>query len=182
MKEFLAYPVVLILLLGTGTPAFADFQKGLDAVNRGDFATALKEWKPLAEQGHAEAQYNLGVMYDRGEGVTQDDKAALKWYKRAAEQGDADAQNNLGFMYNHGQGVTQDDKAAIKWYKLAAEQGFPVAHYHLGNLYFNGHGVSQDYARAYMWWNIAASKGYTDAVAGRTAVQNVMTPTQIEKA
>jgi len=64
MKGFLIFPVLLILLFGT--PTFADFQKGLDAANRGDFATAFKEWKPLAEQGHANAQDGLGVMYNNG--------------------------------------------------------------------------------------------------------------------
>jgi len=68
------FPVLLILLFGT--PAFADFQKGLDAANRGDFATALKEWKPLAEQGDAYAQNYLGFMYQNGQGVTQDYKVA----------------------------------------------------------------------------------------------------------
>ena len=74
------------------------------------------------------------------------------------------------------------NKAALGWFKLGAEQGYANAQYNLGILYANGFGVTQDYARAYMWWNIAASKGNTDAVAWRTAVQNVMTPAQIEKA
>jgi len=74
------------------------------------------------------------------------------------------------------------NKAALGWFKLGAEQGYANAQYNLGILYANGFGVTQDYARAYMWWDIAASKGNTDAVAWRTAVQNVMTPAQIEKA
>ena len=77
-------------------------KKGLDAHERGDYVTALKEWRPLAERGDANAQSNLGVMYDKGQGVPQDDKTAVKWYTLAAEQGNALAQYNLGVMYANG--------------------------------------------------------------------------------
>ena len=100
----------------------ADFAKGFDAFKSGDYATALKEWTPLAEQGVANAQYNLGLMYSNGKGVIQDYKTAVKWYTRSAEQGYARAQFNLGLMYNTGKGVIQDYKTAVNWYTLAAEQ------------------------------------------------------------
>ena len=91
-----------------------DFQKGLDAAQRGDYNTALKEWTSLAEQGDAKAQFNLGIMYERGQGVLQDYKTAVKWYALSAEQGDALAQYNLGVIYDKGQGVLQDYKTAVK--------------------------------------------------------------------
>ena len=72
-----------------------------------------------AEQGDADAQYNLGVMYDNGEGVPEDDAEAVRWYRLAADQGDADAQHTLGFMYAYGEGVSQDDVAAHMWFDLA---------------------------------------------------------------
>ena len=116
--------LTLAVLLGSaGVSESADFQKGLDAARSGDFATALREWKPLAEQGDAVAQYALGVMYRKGDGVPQNDKTAVKWYTLAAEQGDAFAQYNLGSMYKKGKGVPRDYKTAVKWYTLAAEQG-----------------------------------------------------------
>ena len=87
----------------------ADFQKGLTAYQSGDFATALREWTPLAEQGNASAQYNLGLMYRNGRGVPQDDKTAVKWYRLAAEQGHASAQYNLGQTYRKGDGVPKND-------------------------------------------------------------------------
>ncbi len=121
MKGFLAYAVLLTLLFGT--PAIADFQKGLDAYESDDYATALKEWKPLVEQGNAAAQNNLGVMYDNGFGVTQDYKAAFKWYKLAAEQGHANAQLDLSIMYRNGEGVIQDYTLALMWLNIAASQG-----------------------------------------------------------
>jgi TPR repeat protein len=125
MKRLLILPVLLLLV---GTPASsADFQKGLDAAESGDYATALREWTPLAEQGHAGAQNNLGVMYDNGEGVPQNYKTAFKWYTLAAEQGYADAQYNLGVMYANGEGVLQDYVRAHMWWNIAASSGVKVA-------------------------------------------------------
>ncbi|KAL1003447.1 sel1 repeat family protein, partial [Haemophilus influenzae] len=85
------------------------FQQGLTAYEQSDYQTAFKLWLPLAEQGEADAQFSLGVMYAVGRGVKQDDFEAVKWYRKAAEQGDADAQVSLGVMYAVGRGVKQDD-------------------------------------------------------------------------
>ena len=104
-------------------PTSAGFQKGLDAYNKRDYATALREWTPLAEQGLADAQYNLGVMYRDGQGVPRDHKTAVKWLKLAAEQGDANAQLNLGLMYGDGAGVIQDNVYAHMWGNIAASNG-----------------------------------------------------------
>jgi TPR repeat protein len=127
--------LTIALLLGSaGMSWSANFQKGFTAAQSGDFATALREWTPLAEQGDAYAQSNLGVMYDKGKGVPQDYKTAVKWYRLAAEQGDAVAQTNLGLMYSKGRGVPQDHKTAAKWYKLAAKQGPARVQTNLNNL------------------------------------------------
>ena len=98
-----------------------DFGKGLVAAQSGDFATALKEWLPLAEQGDALAQTGVGFMYDNGFGVVQDYAESVNWYRLAAEQGNQDAQYNIGLMYANGNGVIQDYAEAVKWYRLAAE-------------------------------------------------------------
>ena len=100
-----------------------NFDKGKDAYNSGDYATALNEWKPLAEQGDDSAQYNLGVIYANGEGVPQDYEEAVKWYRLAAEQGHAVAQYNLGLMYAKGEGVLQDNVLAHMWFNLGAANG-----------------------------------------------------------
>ena len=100
-----------------------EMEKAIEAMERGDYATAFKISLPLAEQGDAEAQYNLGFMYDDGLGVPQDYAEAMKWYRKSAEQGDADAQNNLGSMYKEGQGVSQDYVQAYMWLDLAAKKG-----------------------------------------------------------
>ena len=115
--------LTIAVLLGNVEVSWsADFDKGETAHKSGDYATALREWTPLAEQGDAVAQYNLGVLYRDGQGVPQDYKTAVKWTRLSAEQGDADAQYNLGSMYRKGQGVLQDYKTARKWYRLSAEQ------------------------------------------------------------
>ena len=105
MRTLIIIPVLFFSLFLGASSYSADFDKGLTAAQSGDFATALKEWKPLAEQGHAKAQYNLGVMYERGDGVPQDHKEAVRLYRLAAEQGNAKAQFNLRFMYRNGKGI-----------------------------------------------------------------------------
>ena len=128
--------IVLVLALALPAPVLAaDYEAGWEAYNRGDYATAWEEWLPLAEQGHAAAQSNLGLMYSSGHGVPQDYAVAAKWYRRAAEQGFARAQFNLGTMYEHGKSVAQDYAEAARWYELAAAQGDPDAQNQLGFLY-----------------------------------------------
>ena len=85
------------------------------AYNAGDYQKAYRLFKPLAEQGFAPAQHNLGVMYDEGNGVPEDDARAVHWYRKAAEQGDAEALYNLGWMYDNGEGVPEDNAKAVHW-------------------------------------------------------------------
>ncbi len=99
----------------------------MKAYLRGDHPTALKEWRPLAEQGTADAQFNLGVMYYFGRGVRQDYKEAVRWYRLAAAQGHASAQYYQGRMYFMGRGVPQDFVQAHMWSSLAAAQGHELA-------------------------------------------------------
>lgn len=163
-------------------PYSDEFYKGLNALQRGDVATALRELKPLAEKGDEQAQYFLGAIYTRGEGVPQDHKAAMKWYRLAAEQGNARAQRGLGLIYLSGLGVPQNYKMAIKWFRLAAQKLEPQAQTNLGVMYLKGQGVLQDYRRAHMWFNIAGSHGDKNGEKLRDMVAKQMTPSQIEKA
>ncbi len=151
------------MLLAVASVASAGFDEGYAAWERGDYRTAMAEWRPLAEQGDAVAQYNLGLMYYKGLGVPQDYKEAVKWYRLAAEQGDADAQNNLGAMYQDGSGVPQDYAEAVKWYRLAAEQGIAKAQYTLGGIYYSGQGVPQDIKKAFSWFSKSAEQGHASA-------------------
>jgi len=111
--------MVLPLLLAVHGLAAGGIERGGAAYNQGDYGTALREWRPLAEQGDAGAQLNLGFMYDNGYGVPQDYNEAIKWYRRAAEQGNDRAQYNLGLMYDVGYGVPQNFVRAHMWYDIA---------------------------------------------------------------
>ena len=171
-----------LLIFSCATAWAADFDKGVAAYNAGDSATALAEFKPLAEQGDAVAQYNVALMYANGEGVIEDDKEAVKWYRLAAEQGIAEAQYNLGNMYDNGEGVIEDDKEAVKWFRLAAEQGGADAQSKLGFRYGTGQGVIQDNVYAHMWWNLAAASGNEAARSNKDILVKQMTPQDISKA
>ena len=134
-----------------------------NAYNNGDYTTALREVKPVAEQGLSEAQVLLGVIYELGQGVAQDFSIAVEWYHRAAEQGDATAQRNLGNKYYHGEGVALSYPEAAKWYLKSAEQGHPESQHNLGFLYANGQGVPQDFVAARKWWLKAATSGHMES-------------------
>ena len=188
MGKVLATPLVaLMLTVGVGGIVRAGpLEDGNAAYQRGDITTALRLLRPLAEQGNAYAQFSLGVMYAKGQGVTQDYKEAMEWYRRSADQGFAIAQSNLGVMYANGQGVTQDYKAAVKWLRLAAEQSNANAQSNLGAMYAKGQGVTQDFLRAYMWLNLAASKfsgvDGQRATSNRDRIAKSLTPAQIVQA
>jgi TPR repeat protein len=120
----LLFPLALVLsIVCLVVPAWADFQTGMDAYNRGDFAAALREWQPLAEQGDARAQFSFGLLYENGDGVPRDYAKARQWYEKAAAQGDAKAQLYLGMQYSFGQGGPVDLVQAYMWYSLAAGNG-----------------------------------------------------------
>jgi TPR repeat protein len=105
----------------------AGYNEGVVAYNRGDYATALKHFRPLADKGVAAAQNNIGVLYENGQGVPQNYAEAAKWYRLAADQGSAVAQFNLGLLYAKGQGVSQDYVFAHMWFNLSATQGNQAA-------------------------------------------------------
>ena len=144
--------LALIFLVGLSlfsSPSWgANYEKGLFAYDSGDFATALREWTPLAEQGNAYAQNYLGFMNSKGRGVPKNYKKAVQWYKLAADQGYALAQSNLGTMYREGRGVPKDYNVAARLYKLAADQGYGKAQYNLGVMFERGLGVPKDYKEA----------------------------------
>ncbi len=147
-----------------GAPAVAPapagtFAEARAAYDRGDYATALRIWRPLADRGDTYAQALLGFMYENGYGVAQDYAEAVRWYRLAADQGDAGGQAALGFMYYYGYGVAQDYAEAVRWYRLAAGQGDAGGQVALGFMYYYGYGVTQNYAEAVRWYRLAADQG-----------------------
>ena len=116
--------IALAFLTALSLPVSAqDFNKGLAAHNDGNYAAAIEEWKPLAEAGDVKSQYKLGIMYENGQGVIQENSEAIKWYRAAADQGDVEAQYKLGFMYRSGNSVNRDNKIAHMWYNIASANG-----------------------------------------------------------
>ena len=171
-----------LFVLALAVPAWAGFDEGVAAYKRGDYETAFREFRTLGEVGHASAQYNIGLMYDNGEGVPQDDAEALKWYLKAAKQGHGYAQVNLGVMYDNGQGVPQDYAEALKWYQKTAEQGEAMVQVKLAIMYGEGKGVPQDDVQALMWLNLAAAGGSKYAVKALDLIALDMTPADVSKA
>jgi TPR repeat protein len=141
----------------------ATFEDATSAFRRGDYATALRLFRALADRGNAGAQGKLGSMYYRSQGVPQDYAEAARWFRLAADQGEAAAQTLLGNMYSGGLGVRQDYAEAARWFRLAADQGKAIAQTLLGNMYSGGFGVPQDHAGAARWFRLAADQGEADA-------------------
>lgn len=161
--------------------ARADFDAGLKAARAGAFAVAMREWHPLALKGDAGAQFNLGLLYAQGSGVTLDEQQAAEWFRHAAEQGLAAAQYNLGTLYAAGRGVIQDDREAVAWYRKAAEQGHAGAQNNLGVMYRYGYGVAADpiLAFAFFQW---ASAGDEMARESLRQLSVELKPEQVERA
>jgi TPR repeat protein len=169
-----------ILVLSFAVPVTAGpLEDSRAAYEHGDFATAMRLFRSLAEHGNAIAQYNLGVMYYKGEGVSQSYPLAASWYRLAAWQGDASAQLGLGVLCYNGQGTLQSYTEALTWFRQAADQGSVQAQINLGAMYANGQGAPQDYIQAHMWLSLAAAKSETRAVELRNAVAAKMTAAQI---
>jgi len=121
-----------------------------------DLATTQR----AANQGDAVAQYNLAVMYDKGEHLPQNDAKAVHWYRKASEQGHAMAQTNLGIMYTTGQGVPKDYFIAAQWFQKAARSGVDRAQYNLGIMHYYGDGVVRDRQKGCTLLRASAEKGH----------------------
>jgi uncharacterized protein len=157
----------------------ADFQAGKRAYQQKDFAPAMKELTPLAEQGNAGAQLFLAKMYMSGQGVPKDADLAVRWFKAAADQGNAEGQFFLGAMYLL---PAKDIPQGLKWLRLSAEQGMADAQLLLGMAYLKGHDVPHDLVEADMWLELATSRGDEFAPSQRELAEKQMTPDQIAKA
>ncbi len=151
---------------GASPSANAAFRRGSEALDRKDYAEALRWYQRGADQGSAKAQFALGTMYVNGTAGRKDDAEGARLIRAAAEQGLAGAQSGLGVMYRAGVGVPQDYTQAAKWLRLAAEQGEASAQSQLASMYGLGQGVRQDYAEAVRWFRSAADQDYADAQYG----------------
>ncbi len=152
----------LALILSTSFAAYgfgADFNVGSQCYNSGDYLCASREWQPLADRGVGQAQFNLALLYSRGQGVDRDPSKAAQLFESAANQGLVQAQYNLGLAYLTGNGVAKNEDAAISWFQKAAELGDPNAADNLGTILEN----HNDYANAMKWYRKAADAGIAEA-------------------
>ena len=137
----------------------ADYAAGVAAARAGDYETARREWLPLAQDGHRDAQFNLALLYENGLGIAADGARAAYWFERAAEQDDRTAQAYLGEMYAKGLGVARNDAAALKWFRRAAELGHAVSQYNVGLFYASGRGIEPSDVQAYAWLTVGMENG-----------------------
>ena len=181
LNKFFA-TITIFLALSTSALA-SPFRDGLFAYYEGDYARAMNIWKPLAEEGHAKAQYNIGALYIDGIGVKQDLPKALEWLQKAAMQDETEALIELGGMYAHGMGVKQDHVKALEYYRLAVELGDYSVLSIFGYMYENGEGLPKNIELAYVWFSLATDFYESDGdkeSRDRAAAQ--MTAEQIKKA
>ena len=138
--------------------------------------------RKAAERGEVNAQFNLGITYWFGDGVTKNPVEAVNWYRKAAEQGLAKAQFNLGCAYSSGTGVIKDPFEAVNWYRNAAEQGFANAQYCLGIAYWYGEGAKKEPVEAYAWLNVASAFGCEPARSWRDSLTKDLSKEQSAEA
>ena len=148
--------IAIFLLISFAGAINADFDDAYGYLKQKEYIKALKEFKPLAEQGHVPSQMNLGWMHHKGLGVEQNYKTAIKWYEMAANQDNEDAQHTLGNLYRNGEGkkdaVTKDLNKAMYYYKKASDNGFPYSTFTIGLMYEKGEGVDKSVKNAAMWF------------------------------
>ena len=151
--------LVLLLAFAAACPAAADYEAGLAAARAGDYAAAMREWRPLAQGGNRDAQFNLGLLYENGLGVPADGAEAARWYRRAAKQDDRIAQAYLAEMHAKGLGIERNDIEALHWYRRAAERGHAASQFNVGLFYALGRGVAPDPVQAVAWITVARENG-----------------------
>lgn len=160
----IASGILASLLLFPIIAAAQDYQTGLNAATTGKYEDALKHWRPLAAKNHANAQYQLGLMYRHGRGVKRDYRQAAKWFGKAAEQEQPDSQFALGRLYVTGKGVKKDYSKALPLFRKAAAQGSLPAKINIAVMYRYGKGVRKSFGRALICYLDAGSKGYVPAL------------------
>jgi len=139
----------------------------------------IGEVEAKAEAGDADSQVELGLRYEKAEGVAKDPVEAVKWFRKAAEQNYAKAQCILAACVDAGEGVAKDPVEAAKWYRKAAEQNLGPAQRNLGRCYLRGDGVAEDLVEAYKWLLLAARQGDEHAKKAMTLLENALRPEQI---
>ena len=155
--------VLLLPLAGVRADSAQTLEDARSAYERGDYSAAYEGFLSLAETGNLDAQFELGYIYDFGEGVAENDSEAVKWWHRAAEQDHRPSQLMLGIKYRSGAGIPHDYTLARRWLRRAAAEGDGLAAKHLGYMHLLGEGVTRSPAAAVNWLGRAAARGEAEA-------------------
>ena len=138
-----------------------EYEKGMEALKSKDYSSAYDYFRKAAEQGHADAQNQVGEFYYEGNQVSQNAETAFQWYYAAALNGSIKGAGNLGYCFATGTGTVQNYQKAVEWLTKAAEGGDADAMVKLGVRYLNGQGVAKDERKAYQWMITAIEHGAT---------------------
>ncbi|WP_170606149.1 tetratricopeptide repeat protein [Ruegeria arenilitoris] len=180
MKKVIKSTAALLFLFLWEPVTAGTYEDGLAAAKRGDMATAVKLWTPLAERGDPQAQYDLGWLYFMRQ--PKDCASAIKWWNKAGNNGHSVAQYNIALAYDTGLCLPKNRSKAAVWYQLAAKRGYAPAQNNLAVLYDNGNGVERNKVKAYMWWTMAIENGHKRAPQFRKELSSRMTPSEISEA
>ncbi len=166
IRIYLAVITALFFAVGLSLSAHASpLEDGYQAVRNGNPEKGLAILQPLAEEGSADAQYAVAVLYKEGWGTEKDLSTAVGYYQRSAEQDHRDAMFEMGWLYQTGEGgLAKDYEKSAKWYLKAAEKGHPAAMYGIASLYYNGMGVKMDLDTATSWYQKSAAAGFPPAI------------------
>jgi TPR repeat protein len=177
----LAAIVAALLAIACLAPVRADFEQGLQAAKRRDFAQAYAHLLPAAQAGHAQAQLYVANMYRRGYGVERSYAQAARWYRAAAEQGEPSGMYNYAVHLREGLGVARDEDAATAWFEKGARAGHSASMLNLGLRYFNGLGAPLDKVLGYAWVHKAAGKGSVPAIHRRRGLVEELSAEEIKR-
>jgi uncharacterized protein len=161
----LATAFAILTFIGAGQSWAGPLEDAKSAYDKGDYSTALSLWRPLAEEGNAEAQRFIGILYENGHAVPRDGRQAVEWFRKAAAQGDAQAEYRLGARFVSGSdGLPEDAAQGLALMERAGENGYPRSFFWIGDYYRTGwHGIPENAAKAISWYRRAADLG--DALA-----------------
>lgn len=177
-----AIAAALLVISPNAFCAPTSFDRAETAYRANQFSVARPLFIEVAKNGDAIAEFRLGTMFAKGQGVPQDFALAAEWLAKSAARGYAPAQNSLGVRYEKGQGVPQNIPRAAVLYREAAEQRFGLAQANLADLHAKGLGVAEDKVLAAVWWTLAVANGETQAKTKLAAVEKGFTKPQLAEA
>ncbi|MGH8616541.1 MAG: tetratricopeptide repeat protein [Burkholderiales bacterium] len=190
---FLLMPTLLALTIGMPqaqtdlSEGLRQYSEGQAANDRGDYSSAMRIWRNLADKGDSYSQYAIGDMYLKGKGVKQDPSQAQYWLHRAASAGVVDAQVSLGAMYMRGLGIPVNEKEGLRWTLAAANCDNSGAQWNMALVYANGMGVVKDMVQSLKWTYLAAQAGraktpHPSANAGIKQIERSLSQRDIDQA